>query len=98
MIYTWFSNNLKKPERLSLSARPHRKNQAISWFRSTAAAHIQKMQEYRRLLELHGVAVEMIKTERPGYIVYEDEYQIAAYPLADTKTRKKPRIAPGRAL
>ena len=43
-----------------------------------------------------GVAVEMIKTERPGYIVYEDEYQIAAYPLADTKTRKKPRIAPGR--
>jgi len=85
-IYKWFKANLKVPDRLTISPRPHRKKQAISWFKSTAAVHIQKMQEYRRLIESHGVAVEMIKTERPGYIVYEDEHQVAAYPFADTQT------------
>jgi hypothetical protein len=30
------------------------------------------------------VAVEMITTERPGFLVYEDEYQVVAEPFADT--------------
>jgi hypothetical protein len=38
------------------------------------------------ILEAHGVVVERIRTQRPGYIVYEDEHQVAAYPFADTPT------------
>jgi hypothetical protein len=26
----------------------------------------------------------MIKTERPGYVVYEDQFQIVAVPFADS--------------
>jgi hypothetical protein len=31
------------------------------------------------ILNSHGVVTEMIRSGRPGYIVYEDEFQIAAF-------------------
>ena len=46
--------------------------------------HIGRMREYQRILEAHGIVVEMLVTQRPGYIVYEGAYQVAAYPFADT--------------
>ena len=85
-IRDWFNTHLERPSRLSISSRPNRKAQAISWFRSTASRHIGKMRDFQRILESYGVAVEMIKTRRPGYIVYEDKFQIAAHPFSDTQT------------
>ncbi len=35
---------------------------------------------------LTSVKVEVIRTERPGYIVYEDEFQVTAEPFAETHT------------
>ena len=85
-INEWFSKNLEKPTQLSISRRPHGKAQAISWFKASAAAHIQRMRQFASVLKSHDIAVEMITSRRPGYIVYEDEFQIAAYPFADTAT------------
>lgn len=34
-----------------------------------------------RVLRTHGVAIKMLKTSRPGYIVYEDEFQVCAEPF-----------------
>jgi len=85
-INDWFSKNLEKPTQLSISRRPHGKAQAISWFKASAATHIQRMREFARVLESHDIAVETITSRRPGYIVYEDEFQIAAYPFRDTTT------------
>jgi len=42
------------------------------------------MREIIRLLESHGISVRMIKTDRPGYVVYEDDHQIVAEPFADS--------------
>ena len=72
------------PSRFSLSARPHAKAQALSWFRDSAAEHIRQIREYQQILEIYGVSVEALRTARPGYIVYEDEHQVVAYPFADT--------------
>ena len=44
------------------------------------------MREFCLLLEEEGVPVEILRTRRPGYILYEDEHQVAAYPFADTPT------------
>ncbi|MBB5727942.1 hypothetical protein [Sphingomonas prati] len=82
--YGWFKANLAVPTRFSLSARPHAKAQAISWFRDTAAEHVRRMQSYQRLLQAYGLSVIMLRTARPGYIVYEDDVQVVAYPFADT--------------
>jgi len=33
------------------------------------------------ILENHDVKVEMLKTQRPGYLVYQDEFQVVAEPF-----------------
>src|ERR1019366_3724354 len=50
----------------------------------SAQERIGKMREMVALLEHHDVSVRMIKTTRPGYVVYEDEFQIVAVPFADS--------------
>jgi len=85
-IYSWFRKNLKKPRRFSRSSRPHAKKVAISWFKDTAKEHIAKMYAITQILEAHGVSIDVIRTERPGYIVYEDTYQVTAEPFSDTMT------------
>jgi hypothetical protein len=82
--FDWFNANLPHPNRFSLSGRPNRKAQAISWFRSTAIEHIARMRDYTRVLGENGIQTEVLKTRRPGYIIYEDDYQVVAYPFADT--------------
>jgi len=85
-IRDWFNINLEKPKRFT-SAKPpyYRKRQnGISWFKDPAMRHIGKMHEMVALLKHHDVPVRMIKTERPGYILYEDEFQIVAVPFADS--------------
>ena len=85
-IWGWFNKHLERPARLSLSSRPHSKAQAISWFRDTATEHIAKMREFQEVLERYGLAVQMLKAKRLGYIRYEDEFQVIAYPFSDTPT------------
>ena len=83
-IYKWFQKNLRRPRSFTRSSKPHAKKVAISWFKESASEHIAKMREIMAILEGHGIHTEMIATTRPGYIVYEDAYQIAAEPYADT--------------
>lgn len=83
-ILDWFNENLDAPARFAASARHHAAARAISWFKDSASKHISRMRELAAILEAHGVAVEIIRTPRPGYIAYEDKYQIVAEPFADT--------------
>jgi hypothetical protein len=53
-IRDWFNENLKRPTRLAVSARPHSKAQALSWYRDTATQHIAKMREFQEVLERYG--------------------------------------------
>lgn len=83
-IYEWFRFNLKKPKSFSRSSKPHAKNVALSWYKDSAVEHIAKTQGLVEILRAHGVAVDLLRTDRPGYIVYEDSYQVAAEPFRET--------------
>lgn len=83
-LYAWFKKHLRVPSRFAASAKPHAKAQALSWFRDTSIRHIEHMREYQRILENYGLMVTMLRTKRPGYVVFEDEHQVVAYPFADT--------------
>jgi len=85
-IHHWFAKNMSEPTTASLSSRPHGKAQALSWFKETAVGHVSKMRSLQALLEQHGVWSEVLRTARPGYVVYEDDHQVLAYPFADTPT------------
>ncbi|HNO78413.1 MAG TPA: hypothetical protein PKN33_10175 [Phycisphaerae bacterium] len=58
---------------------------AISWFRSTANEPIQKVRDMAALLEVNDVHVRMVKTNDPGTVIYEDDWQVVAVP----RKRKK---------
>ena len=84
-IRYWFSEYLETPKRFTAAKRPYyrKKSRAICWFKDSAECHIWRIWGLVAILQEHGVPVRMLKEERVGYVVYEDEYQVAAEPFAD---------------
>ena len=87
---TWLNEHLKRPERFAGSRRPDAKKTAITWMKTAATEHVARMRDIARILHEKGVPVEELRTEKPGYIVYEDEHQVAAVPFqAETFARAR---------
>jgi hypothetical protein len=84
-ITEWFDRHLEEPNRFTNAKPPYyRKRQnGIAWFKASSREHIGQIRELLAILENYGVRVEMIKTNRPGYVVYEDDFQIVAVPFSD---------------
>ena len=85
LIPRWFNEHLETPTRFTASkppfyCKPHR---AICWFKDSAREHLDWAWWMVALLENHQIPVQMLKTERVGYVVYEDENQIVAEPFAE---------------
>ncbi|MBB4634076.1 hypothetical protein [Longimicrobium terrae] len=72
---------LEEPDRFARSRRPGARELAVSWFKASAAQQIALAREVCALLAQHEVATRMLTTDRPGYIVYEDDHQVAAEPF-----------------
>ncbi len=79
-ILVWFEKNLPLPDRSRLDER------AIFWFKGGADECARRIWDLAGIVEGHGLATELVKTTRPGYVVYEDDYQVAAIPFRDTFT------------
>jgi hypothetical protein len=76
-IRAWFSKNLLKPTSFGRGTL----SLGICWFKDEASEHISRIWEMIRILERHGIHVKKIKTDKPGYVVYEDDYQLVAEPF-----------------
>jgi len=50
-----------------------------------AAEHIAKMRALIGILETNGYHVSQITTDRPGYVVFEDDHQVVAEPFRGEK-------------
>lgn len=86
-LETWFNENLEKPTsfgrgKLSLG---------ICWFKMDASEHISRIWQMVQILERHGIYVKKIKTDKPGYLVYEDEWQVVAEPFRKGTLPRKQR-------
>jgi hypothetical protein len=77
-LLRWFNRHLPVPDRFARSRRPSACKRAISWFKPTAGACLDRMQALAAVLHGHGCEVERLTTDRPGYVVYEDDYQVVA--------------------
>lgn len=76
-LRAWFSENLAKPS----SFGRDKFRLGICWFKTDAAEHISRIWEMVRVLERNGVYVKKIRTDKPGYVIYEDEWQLVAEPF-----------------
>lgn len=76
-LETWFGKNLEKPT----SFGRDKLRLGICWFKTDATEHISRIWEMVQILERNGVYVKKIRTDRPGYVIYEDEWQLVAEPF-----------------
>ncbi len=75
-LRAWFSENLEKPT----SFGRDKLRLGICWFKTDATEHISRIWEMIRILERHGIYVKKIRTDKPGYVIYEDKWQLVAEP------------------
>ena len=77
----WFRERLPFPDRVARTRRPNATHRALSWFKPSATEHIAQARELAAVLEANDIRTHMLTTDRPGYIVYEDEVQVLAEPF-----------------
>lgn len=78
IIFAWFNENLPCPPfRRNFRTRKWTRD-AVCWFRPEAERPVGRMWDLVAILREHGVPVRLVVTEKPGKIVYEDEYQVVA--------------------
>jgi hypothetical protein len=73
----WFNQNLEKPTSFGRGTL----SLGICWFKTGSAEHISRVYQMTRILERNGIQVLKIKTDKPGYVTYEDEWQLVAEPF-----------------
>jgi hypothetical protein len=76
-LRAWFSENLSKPT----SFGRDKLRLGICWFKTGSTEHISRIWEMVQILERNGIYVKKIRTDRPGYVIYEDEWQLVAEPF-----------------
>jgi hypothetical protein len=72
----WFNMNLNHPACL---ADPSNRR-ALSWFKPAATKPIARMWALKAILENHGYTVDVLKTDDPGIVLFEDGWQVVAKP------------------
>ena len=72
----WFQENLPNPPFYD-DDKPRK---PITWFKAaTTGFMLEKLQPLMNMMEKYGKPYDMIYTNFPGRIVYEDEWQVAVY-------------------
>ncbi|MEM7625144.1 MAG: hypothetical protein AAF333_05895 [Planctomycetota bacterium] len=80
---SWLGMHLKTPSVLVYTGT----ERAICWFHPRAKKPITRVRSVARLLNEHGYYVRMLTTDRPGTVIYEDGWQIVAYPHRDQRSK-----------
>ncbi|WP_411890865.1 hypothetical protein [Yoonia sp. SDW83-1] len=84
---SWSEDILAQPDRFNRSKSKgawRRNTKGLSWFRSSATDHIDRAIALNDLLAQRGIVIATLRTDRIGYVVYQDDYQVVAEPFADT--------------
>jgi len=55
-------------------------NNAVFWYKTSATECITRMWKLTNILRSHDYAIELQTCKRLGNMMYQDEYQVAAYP------------------
>ncbi|HKP83659.1 MAG TPA: hypothetical protein VJT69_16620 [Pyrinomonadaceae bacterium] len=79
----WFNAHLESPS--DYLPRNRRYDPAVCWFKSAACEHLARAWELVTILERNGVFIWTVKSEKTGYVYYEDEVQVFARPYPDVR-------------
>ena len=77
-IFDWFNENLPCPPFRQKFRSGEWTRRAVCWFHDRAGEPLRRIWDIVAILEEHGTTVRLVKTHRPGKIVYHDRYQVVA--------------------
>jgi hypothetical protein len=78
----WLEANLPVPERFARKRNvSHKQTHGISWLKDDAIDAIQHLHAVADIARRYDYAVDVVLTERPGYVVHEDDWQVVAEPF-----------------
>ena len=76
ITHVWFEENLPNPPFYD----DDKPGKPITWFKTaTAGFMVEKIQPLMDMLEKYSKPYDVVYTNFPGRIVYEDEWQVAVY-------------------
>ncbi len=84
-LRAWLSENLEKPT----SFGRDKLRLGICWFKTASTEHISRIWEMVQILERNGTYVKKIRTDKPGYVIYEDEWQLSSRTLPQGHNAEK---------
>ncbi len=74
----WFNQNIPIPRQRRWKTR------SIFWFKGYDGEWVDYFERLCRFMCRWYDRVEVLETRKPGYLIYEDDYQVAAIPFRDT--------------
>lgn len=81
-LLKWFSGHLPIPNKFSKNKNSsHKNNITTAWFKDSAQEVMKKIWELKQILESNEINVEIVRSEKPGYVIYEDDFQIIVDPF-----------------
>jgi hypothetical protein len=84
-VWEWFAQNLNAPAHFKARKPKKASHLSVCWFKNTANEHLGKMYEMIEILEKYDIMVTRIKRHNPGYIIYEDEFQVSSIPYKNDR-------------
>lgn len=72
----WVDSHVPKPPQRQ---QYQEEDLAITWWKLHPELYT-RLNDVKKILEAHDVWIEVMQTENPGKIVYEDDYQVIALP------------------
>jgi hypothetical protein len=79
----WFNIHLESP--FDHLPRDDRYEKAVCWFKSTAREQLARAWELIAILERNDILIWTIRSQKTGYVYYEDEAQVFAEPFNDVR-------------
>ncbi len=76
--FEWLNANLPCPPFKSNLETDSWSSSAVAWFLPGATETISRLWDLIAILKDHGVSVQILRSENPGRIVYQDDFQIVA--------------------
>ena len=74
-IYGWLNAHLPLPPKAAFSG-----DRGLCWFKLEARECIERVRELAFLLERRGKRLWQVYSRNPGFITYEDDFQVVAVP------------------
>jgi hypothetical protein len=78
----WLETHVPVPSRFARKRNvSHKDTHGLSWAKASATEVVGRLYALAEIARRHGHPVEAMQTARPGYVVYEDEWQVVAEPF-----------------